>query len=80
MDTLFATLGWIGMILIVTAFVLKDHPRKAVVALMNIVGATLLGASLVHKEAWAGVALEVVWVAVALKDLVRAGKGPRQIP
>ena len=68
-------IGWIGTAMIIIAFAFKRKLAPAHAALINIVGASLLGASQVADKAWPGVALEVVWVGVAMWDLFAAFRG-----
>ncbi len=68
MELFIEIIGWIGMVMIVAAFVWKRKLPPMTLAVMNFVGATLLGVSLIFKEAWAGVALEAVWMVVAAND------------
>ena len=65
-------IGWIGTAMIIIAFAFKRKLAPAHAAMINIVGASLLGTSQVADKAWPGVALEVVWVGVAMWDLFAA--------
>jgi hypothetical protein len=64
-------LGWIGMVLLLVAFARKDTLSKRRYALMNLVGAILVGVSALEQQAWPPLALEVAWAGIALRDLLR---------
>ncbi len=67
-------LGWIGMSLFVLAYYLLSSGRIKLDGLcyqwMNLFGAIFVGASVVYKQAWPALVLEVVWGAIALGALV----------
>ncbi|MBY0313381.1 MAG: hypothetical protein K2W85_15035 [Phycisphaerales bacterium] len=75
MALFFEIIGFIGAAMIVAAFVGKRKLPGKSLAAINFVGAGLLGATMFYKTAWAGVALEIVWMSVAINDFVAAAKG-----
>lgn len=66
----FSIIGWIGTVCIVAAFALKRTLTVVHIADLNILGAALLAISFWHSSAWPGVALQLVWIGVAVFDLV----------
>lgn len=74
MELFFQINGFIGAAMIVAAFMWKRSIPAKPLALINFIGAALLGATMFYKTAWSGVALEVVWMAVAVSDFLKAGK------
>lgn len=73
---LVSTLGWSGTILIFSAFMFKDRFPKKFLAIMNIMGSVLFGISLVARESYEGLFLQVAWILVAIGDFRRAMKSP----
>lgn len=71
---LVSTLGWSGTILIFSAFMFKDRFPKKLLAVMNITGSVLFGVSLVARESFEGLFLQVAWIIVAIGDYRRAMK------
>jgi hypothetical protein len=67
--------GLVGDVLMVSAFVYSNLVKAmnlALFNLLNLVGACLLGASLIVHFNMASLALEIVWAAIALFGLVKA--------
>ncbi|MFO0834160.1 MAG: hypothetical protein U0638_04250 [Phycisphaerales bacterium] len=73
---LVSTLGWSGTILIFSAFLFKDRFPKKLLAIMNITGSVLFGISLVARQSYEGLFLQVAWIIVAIGDFRRAMKTP----
>lgn len=74
MELVFEVIGFVGAAMIVTAFACKKKLPARPLAVINFVGAGLLGATMVYKTAWSGVALELVWMGVAVSDFLIAGR------
>lgn len=70
------TLGWSGTILIFSAFLFKDRFPKRILAIMNIAGSVLFGVSLVARESYEGLFLQIAWIVVAIGDYRRAMNAP----
>ncbi len=70
--SLWSAFGWLGTILIVSAFALKHRFPLLWLAVMNMSGAGLLGASLIYAAAWPAVALQAIWFVIAARDLLIA--------
>lgn len=68
-------IGWIGTILILTAYFLVSterlKPKANSYILMNLFGAIFIGVNVFAHQAWPTVALEVVWGGVAIIGLVK---------
>ncbi len=71
---LVSSLGWSGTILIFSAFLFKDRFPKKLLAIMNITGSVLFGISLVARQSYEGLFLQVAWIIVAIVDYRRAMK------
>lgn len=68
--------GWIGMILLLVAYGGRQKLSPRMYALLNLAGAVGLIALTFVQAAWPACALEVVWAAIAARDLWQAS-GPR---
>lgn len=66
-------LGWIGALLILIAFFQINYKgvnnKKTV--LLNLLGGISLLVASAYKEAWFNVALNLVWVVIALLALIK---------
>ena len=62
-------IGWIGAALVLLAFFLvgRKHmlPESRASAMMNLVGALLLGANTIYFSAYASAALNIIWAVIA---------------
>lgn len=68
-------IGWIGTILVVTAYYLITSKKIQVTnkyyKLMNLIGAITIGISVFAKQAWPAFALQVVWGLIAITSLFK---------
>ena len=68
--------GWIGMALLISAYVLVTVGRIAgpglTFQLMNLVGGAALMVNSAYYGAWPSAALNLVWVVIGLVGLTRA--------
>jgi len=73
--TLTAWLGWVGVTLIFSAFMLNSHhvlkSSSRLYLAMNIAGSALFGYDLFTKESWSGVTLQTVWILIAISAAMR---------
>ena len=73
--TLIAWLGWVGVTLIFSAFMLNSHhvlaSSSGLYLAMNITGSALFGYDLFTKESWSGVTLQTVWILIAISAATR---------
>lgn len=69
MTLLITSLGWIGSGLMILAYYLvsaqKIESSNPKYQLLNLFGALGLGIHVFHQEAWAALALELIWGAIA---------------
>ncbi|MDX2148715.1 MAG: hypothetical protein SFZ23_14475 [Planctomycetota bacterium] len=72
--TMVNLIGSLGAGVLLLAYSRKERWGRRLYPIMNIIGAAGLGASQVFTESWPGVALEVVWIGIAVHDLVRGGR------
>ena len=74
--TLIGIIGWLGTILIVSAYFLNISKRLSqeskTYLLINILGSTLLATSLITKQSWDGVALQAVWILISMYGIYRS--------
>lgn len=74
--TLMAAIGWVGVTLIFSAFLLNSHHILESgdwrYLAMNVVGSALFGADLYVKASWSGVTLQTVWILIAISAAVGA--------
>lgn len=75
MPLLIELAGWTGMALIVTAFFLVSRKKLApdgrAYLLMNIAGSVGIGADVLSDRSWPALALQLVWITIALTALAR---------
>lgn len=68
-------LGWIGTVLIVSAYALTSwfglDSQGVTYQAMNIVGSTCLGVKLFQTAVWSAFYLQVTWVSIGVISLVR---------
>ena len=74
MKVLTTATGWIGMFLIVLAYILISlqyaKGNSMSYQFINIVGASCLGINAFYQKAWPIVVLEIVWILIAIVSLV----------
>lgn len=67
--------GWIGTILIVSAYLLVSRQyvtgTSRVYQTMNLLGAIAIGINVFHQEAWPVLALQLAWGVIAVSSLIR---------
>ena len=75
--------GWIGMILIVSAYVFislfkqdkekadKEKKRDMLYQILNLLGAVFMAIGLLPKNAWFSFALQVVWGLIAIIVIIK---------
>lgn len=64
--------GWAGMVLLVSAYALRDRLSPTRYSILNLVAACALAVTCYASEAWPVFALQIVWGAIAVRDLWRA--------
>jgi len=80
---IFDVLGWLGTGIVLTAYVLvstgRIQAKATVYQAANVVAGVGLGLNALVNQAWPLVALNVVWAAVGLYNLV-LGRGRTEEP
>lgn len=75
MEIFTQTLGWIGSLLFVIAYLLvsfkKIDSAGRTYQLINLFGSLGLGISVFYQRAWPALALEIVWGFIAILVLVK---------
>lgn len=69
--------GWIGMILVLLAYVLLSTKRIEngfVYQILNLVAGILMAIGLYPKNAWFSFSLQIVWAFVALIAIIKLKK------
>ena len=78
MEIFTQTLGWIGSLLFIIAYLLvslkKVDSTSLSYQLLNFLGSIGLGTSVFYQRAWPAFALEVVWGSIAIFTLARGRK------
>lgn len=78
MGLLINILGWIGSVLVISAYGLNSYQKISSAShafqLMNLVGGVLLITNSVYKEAYPFTFINSVWVVIALTSLIRSKK------
>jgi hypothetical protein len=73
MYMLMEAIGWAGMALMITSYALVSRKlldsQSLRYQLMNIVGGVCLGINAWYHAMWAGVGMEVIWVAIGAATL-----------
>ena len=68
-------IGWLGALLIVSAYVLVSNKRvkgnSRIYQLMNLLGAVGVGINAAYQNSWPSVGLQVVWAVIAIFALIR---------
>lgn len=75
LETITSIGGWIGMAMLLYAYAARKNISPARYALLNLIGAGLVGVNCLVTKAWPAVALETAWMAIALRELIVAKQG-----
>ena len=70
----FDIIGWIGMILVLIAYLLLSTNKinnGKLYQILNLVASLFMAIGLLPKNAWFSFALQIVWGAIAIIALVR---------
>ncbi len=73
----FDIIGWIGMILVLVAYILLSTNKiknGLLYQFLNLVAAIFMAVGLFPKNAWFSFALQVIWGIVAIISIVRLKK------
>jgi predicted tellurium resistance membrane protein TerC len=69
-------MGWFGTVWLLAAYALfvKQHPlvQGARYLLLNTIGTLLMVPDMVHKQSWAMVAFQLVWIGIGMRGIWRA--------
>jgi len=75
MNILIEISGWIGTILVLSAYYLVTHDKiegeERVYQLMNLLGAICLGVNVFYWKSWPSFGLQIVWGLIAIISLTR---------
>lgn len=78
MENIPQVIGWIGTVLIITAYFLVSSKRIDVSSklyqLMNLFGALGVGVNVFIQQAWPALTLQVVWGIIAIFSLIKMRK------
>lgn len=78
MEILTEAIGWIGTVLIVSAYYLVSTNRISGTSrnyqLLNFFGAIAVGVNVFKQAAWPALTLEVIWAIIAIYSLVKTKK------
>ena len=71
---IFDILGWIGMLLVLLAYVLLSTNKinnGKLYQTLNLLAATLMAIGLFPTKAWFSFALQIIWALVALISIIK---------
>ena len=74
---IFDIIGWIGMILVLLAYLLLSLKRidnGVIYQLFNLIAAILMAIGLFPKSAWFSFALQIAWAVIAIISLAKLKK------
>ena len=75
MEILIQIIGWVGTILIISAYFLvsskKIQSSSYSYQMLNFIGAVAVGISVFYQHAWSALALQIAWVIIAGIALIR---------
>lgn len=75
MEVLYQIFGWMGTIMIVSAYFLvsakKVDGRSVLYQLLNFFGAIGVFVNVFHQQAWPAAVLQVVWAIIAVTALLK---------
>ncbi|MBO5349320.1 MAG: hypothetical protein J6A89_05840 [Clostridia bacterium] len=74
---IFDIIGWIGMILVLLAYILVSNNKITngfAYQILNLVAAILMAIGLYPKNAWFSFTLQVIWGIVAIIALIKLRK------
>ena len=74
---IFDIIGWIGMILVLIAYVLlstKKIDAGKTYQILNLLAAVLMAIGLFPKKAWFSFTLQIIWGIIAIISLVKLCK------
>jgi len=73
-----STIGWLGMILLITGYYLisanKIKSSSATYQLLNVLGGSSIACHTFVQKAWPAFALNVLWASIALFTLLTLAK------
>lgn len=71
-------LGWLGMIMIVYAHFLVSEKEVTGTShkyqYLNMIGSACIAVNVFYAHAWPAVALQLIWIAIAIYDLFKYKK------
>lgn len=71
---IFDIIGWIGMILVLLAYLLlslNKIDQGKIYQIINLIAALLMSVALLPKNAWFSFALQVAWGIIAIISLIK---------
>jgi hypothetical protein len=78
MKLLIETIGWIGSVLVISAYALNSYQKiksdSLPFQLMNLIGGILLIINSFYKEAYPFTFINSVWVVIAISSLIKNRK------
>ncbi|MDO4979234.1 MAG: hypothetical protein Q4E47_03750 [Candidatus Saccharibacteria bacterium] len=70
-------LGWVGMVLVLLAYMLLSLGKiknGKLYQIMNLAAATLMAIGLFPKNAWFSFALQIAWAIIAVASLIKIAR------
>ncbi len=71
---LFDIIGWIGMILVLIAYILLSNNKinnGITYQVLNLLGGICMAIGLFPKNAWFSFSLQIIWALIAVKTIIK---------
>ncbi len=71
---LFDIIGWIGMILVLIAYILLSNNKISngiTYQVLNLLGGICMAIGLFPKNAWFSFSLQIIWSLIAVKTIIK---------
>ena len=71
---LFDIIGWIGMILVLIAYILLSNNKinnGITYQMLNLLGGICMAIGLFPKNAWFSFSLQIIWSLIAVKTIIK---------
>lgn len=71
---LFDIIGWIGMILVLIAYILLSNNKinnGIIYQVLNLLGGICMAIGLFPKNAWFSFSLQIIWSLIAVKTIIK---------
>ncbi|MBR3230808.1 hypothetical protein IKF73_02170 [Candidatus Saccharibacteria bacterium] len=80
MDLLFDIIGWVGMVLILLAYLLLSFNKIKngyTYQALNLLASLLMAIGLFPKNAWFSFSLQIIWALIAIITIIKLKQKPK---